>query len=212
MAHLLPAQKHYDVLAEALLPDGRVVKRVEARADSVPDIAKAFELVTAEARQAHLPPARIRLTASRAGTVEVATTVDLHDVLNPVDATGVLGKESLVPDLPVGTQEHRPTQPEIAGAPGGTKCNRCGKPGLHICMPANPRIGEVRRLLRQAWAQTRQRPFQAAEWSVEESQSWYGFRIVFRPSTNYILLSDRSLHSGAALQLLVQFILTVTAP
>ena len=81
-------QAHYDVLAEALTADGRVVKRVEARADNLADVAEAFKLALGEAVAAHLPPARVRLTASRAGTTEIA-------VIEEIDQDRAWGKTAL---------------------------------------------------------------------------------------------------------------------
>jgi hypothetical protein len=85
-----PQQKHYDVLAEALTADGRVVKRVEAVADDLADVAVAFKLAGAAARQCHLSPARLRLTASRAGTTEIAVTEDFSGDADPMAQSALL--------------------------------------------------------------------------------------------------------------------------
>lgn len=125
MAHLtrnLPA--HYDVLAEAVSADGRIVKRVEARADSLADVAEAFKLAAAEARIAGVKPARIRLTASRAGVTEIAVTEEL-DLSFPSDTVAAVLAQSALLDgktkldtvsRPVPTMDH--TRDALVSPPG----------------------------------------------------------------------------------------------
>lgn len=124
-----PQQKHYDVLAEALTADGRVVKRVEARADDLRDVAEAFRLAAAEARQAHLTPARIRLSASRAGTTEVSATLEESE--DPLAKSALLDGKTKLDALPVSVPND-PSFPMVT-------CGRCGTPGvrgkLHVCIP-----------------------------------------------------------------------------
>jgi len=101
----------YDILAEAVTADGRVVKRVEARADGLADVAEAFRLARDEATKAHIQPARVRLTASRAGATEVAVTQEINAgayAPGPLDQSALLDGKTKV-DAP--QRESVPAEP-----------------------------------------------------------------------------------------------------
>jgi hypothetical protein len=132
MATLIqPQQKHYNVLAEALTADGRVVKRVEARAEDLADVAVAFRLAAEEARQCHLPPARLRLTASRAGKTEVAVTLDEGD---PVASSALLDGKGKG-DVPCAPSRALVPTPEV-GAKTCFDCWTKRQTCPHILIPA----------------------------------------------------------------------------
>jgi len=157
MAKLVSTRpSHYDVLAEALTADGRVVKRVEARADSLPDVTEAFRLAAAEATKAHTPPARLRLTASRAGVTEIAVTDELMGPTDPMVQSALLdGKTKL--DAPPVPTKIAPAGKHVA------ECTRCGwmydTRQIHVCRSRgrSPVRWTVAEILAEA---DRQRPSQ----------------------------------------------------
>lgn len=134
MASLVkPIPRQYDILAEAETADGRVVKRVEARADGLADIAEAFRLAAQEARTAHLPVARVKLTARRGGVTEVAMVDESAELAALAQSALLDGKTKLDdPPPPESPPAAAPRGPDPASPPTITSapCPVCGHPVL----------------------------------------------------------------------------------